>query len=275
MANENVPLLRLPCEIRLLIYGYLFDIAPTTQLGFSSGWPRQRISVTGLGLLRTCKVLHKESRCIIYPKIIFAPESIHISYFRADPNRPEAGHSDRKDLLVVWSRAFNGLERIVPFMRKLYFDWPIRNFPTYYDRDDEIVRVLRHDISEDLDELHFNDSIYNYRYWIRRRHIAFWRDFVEHLAVPFDYPRWVRYGLDICELTRLVGFVEKIMRMKPRLKTWVVTVKDEDKEEYPDAIIIGNEATLIQYLEATEPQDIFSLLEEGYATRKGVRLHAS
>lgn len=77
MANQAVRLLKLPPEIRLLIYEYLFpagvEIDTLQQRFHDKYWP---VQIAGLGLLRTCKLLSEEASQFLYSKNWFMPQTI-------------------------------------------------------------------------------------------------------------------------------------------------------------------------------------------------------
>lgn len=261
MANEDVPLLKLPPEIRLVIYGYLFQPTSAIALAYCDEIrsERNRIHVSGSGLLRTCKLLYEEYRCFLYPRILFAPNSIldscttkEIDIKEIDVHNSE--YWRRKDLPLLSRFAFRGLERNTSLLRRLYLNTSFDYFSFSdgdYDmeRGDEMMTVLQDQASTDLEEIQFY-------YFVERTTSApwflFWETFLALPEIPLDHEIWESFDIDVFDLTRFVGLVEQILTMKPRLKKWVLKMPGTNS-------VYG-------------PSDFFGLVAEGQEIPKHVRM---
>lgn len=242
MANEDVPLLKIPPEMRLLIYEYLLRIEqaePMTKGPFPK-WHRKEV-VHGVGLLRACKLLYEESRHFLYSKNWFAPETIRsLQKPRADCkvcNQRICGH--QRDALPPFTEfAFARLGENRSLIKKLEFNYrfvaPYDPTPSryYFGLGDEMLETIKEMRTTKLEAVLFYFELHSPRF---SRHYGFEPGFIEELfqnptASPAQVEMWKRaYHLRTRNLRRLIGIVEQIFDLQPCLRQWT-RIPDWDGE---------------------------------------------
>ena len=204
MADEDVPLLRIPPEIRLLIYEHLLLVGLLEPMakGPPSRWNPKEV-IPGIGLLRTCKLLYEESRHFLYSRNWFAPETIRILQKpRADCkacNQRICGHQWESSPPFT-EFAFAELGENRSLVKRLEFSYwfvaPYRPSPAhyYYGLGDEMLETIKDLRSTKLEAVRFYFELHSLRY---DGHYGVAPGFIEELfrdptASPAQVKTWIR-----------------------------------------------------------------------------------